>query len=410
MGTRPHPVQPEVEPASELLIAAPAENVIAPRPPAPAVGHCARQVRVIEATDTLAKAANVLRLTAVPVVPVVRDGQIVGMMSQSRLSLNGTSIDTPVERVMLPPPPPLPASMDSRDGLAIMEAAGLDVAPVVSASGELVGVVTRSDLLALASRTIRPRQCGGMATPLGVYLTTGTVRGGVGDLGLFLAGALMGLYALLSLALVFTAVWLIDERWNLGLLSGFGVLPPTGLATFYAPAALIAWLVIYALLFRNSVLAGYHGAEHMTVNAIEAGDDITAEQVARYSRVHPRCGTNLVVVLLIFILAGEIWDMSGLALGLLALLVVLTRTSLGGITQRYLTTRPPTASELESGLRAGRELIERHQTAIGHPGGLLTRIWCMGLLQAMAGLLLASWAVTWLASLLGLSDLVALII
>jgi CBS domain-containing protein len=408
--TQPPPVKQNASLCDELPIAAPAENVVVPTPPGAAVGHCARRVSSVEATDTVGKAANVLRITAVPVVPVVRDGHIVGLMSQSQLSLNnGTSLDTPVEDVMLPPPPPLTSSMAAGLGLAAMEELGLEVAPVVSASGQLVGVVTRADLVALSSRSIRPPRCGGMATPLGVYLTTGMVRAGAGDLGLFLAGALMGVYAILSLAVIFAAVWLIDERWSVGLISAFGTVPATGRAVVYAPLALIAWMGLYALLFRSSPLAGYHAAEHMTVNAMEAGDDMTAEQVARHSRVHPRCGTNLVVVIATFAIVGELWDISGFWLGFLALVLALGRYTLGGLTQRYLTTRPPSPSELASGVRAGRELIERHQDAVGRPSNVLSRIWCMGLLQAMAGLFAASWAITSIASLLGFGQLVALI-
>lgn len=35
----------------------------------------------------------------------------------------------------------------------------------------------------------------------------------------------------------------------------------------------------------------YHGAEHKTINAYEAGDELTPEVVARYPITHPRCGT-----------------------------------------------------------------------------------------------------------------------
>ncbi len=38
-------------------------------------------------------------------------------------------------------------------------------------------------------------------------------------------------------------------------------------------------------------LFGYHGAEHKTINAYEAGADLTPEVVAQYSIEHPRCGT-----------------------------------------------------------------------------------------------------------------------
>ena len=36
---------------------------------------------------------------------------------------------------------------------------------------------------------------------------------------------------------------------------------------------------------------GYHGAEHMTIHAFEAGVGLTPEAVERYPREHPRCGT-----------------------------------------------------------------------------------------------------------------------
>ncbi len=43
----------------------------------------------------------------------------------------------------------------------------------------------------------------------------------------------------------------------------------------------------------------YHGAEHKTINAFEAGAELTPESVARFSREHPRCGTSFLLTLLI---------------------------------------------------------------------------------------------------------------
>ena len=41
----------------------------------------------------------------------------------------------------------------------------------------------------------------------------------------------------------------------------------------------------------------YHGAEHKAVNAYEGGADLgDVQSVARFSRVHDRCGTNLVII------------------------------------------------------------------------------------------------------------------
>ncbi len=44
---------------------------------------------------------------------------------------------------------------------------------------------------------------------------------------------------------------------------------------------------------------GYHGAEHKTINAFEAGDDLTPENVARHSIEHPRCGTAFLLTLIL---------------------------------------------------------------------------------------------------------------
>jgi uncharacterized protein YqhQ len=44
----------------------------------------------------------------------------------------------------------------------------------------------------------------------------------------------------------------------------------------------------------------YHGAEHKTINAYEAGAELTPESVARFSLEHPRCGTGFLLTVLIF--------------------------------------------------------------------------------------------------------------
>ena len=48
----------------------------------------------------------------------------------------------------------------------------------------------------------------------------------------------------------------------------------------------------------------YHGAEHMTIHALEAGDPLTVAHVRQYPTAHQRCGTEfLVVVILLSIVA-----------------------------------------------------------------------------------------------------------
>jgi uncharacterized protein YqhQ len=50
----------------------------------------------------------------------------------------------------------------------------------------------------------------------------------------------------------------------------------------------------------------YHGAEHKTISCYEAGDRLTPARAELYSRLHPRCGTSfllIVMVLAIFVFA-----------------------------------------------------------------------------------------------------------
>jgi uncharacterized protein YqhQ len=50
----------------------------------------------------------------------------------------------------------------------------------------------------------------------------------------------------------------------------------------------------------------YHGAEHKTISTFEAGDELRPERAELYSRLHPRCGTSfllIVMVLAIFVFA-----------------------------------------------------------------------------------------------------------
>jgi uncharacterized protein YqhQ len=51
----------------------------------------------------------------------------------------------------------------------------------------------------------------------------------------------------------------------------------------------------------------YHGAEHMTIHALEAGDPLTVAEVRKYPTAHQRCGTEfLVVVILLSIVAFSV--------------------------------------------------------------------------------------------------------
>lgn len=44
----------------------------------------------------------------------------------------------------------------------------------------------------------------------------------------------------------------------------------------------------------------YHGAEHKTINAFEAGAELTPQNVSKFSLYHPRCGTSFILTVVIF--------------------------------------------------------------------------------------------------------------
>jgi uncharacterized protein YqhQ len=43
----------------------------------------------------------------------------------------------------------------------------------------------------------------------------------------------------------------------------------------------------------------YHGAEHKTIACYEAGRELTPQNAQRYSRLHPRCGTSFLLIVMI---------------------------------------------------------------------------------------------------------------
>lgn len=67
---------------------------------------------------------------------------------------------------------------------------------------------------------------------------------------------------------------------------------------------LVGYIWAIGLMPDVKRLYGYHGAEHKTINAYEAGAELTPASVARFPIEHPRCGTAflLTVVLLSIVL------------------------------------------------------------------------------------------------------------
>lgn len=63
---------------------------------------------------------------------------------------------------------------------------------------------------------------------------------------------------------------------------------------------IVGYLWAIGLLPDIQRLFGYHGAEHKTIHAFEAGAELTPASVARFPLEHPRCGTAFLLTVVIF--------------------------------------------------------------------------------------------------------------
>jgi uncharacterized protein YqhQ len=61
----------------------------------------------------------------------------------------------------------------------------------------------------------------------------------------------------------------------------------------------ILYLAVISMWSEFKRILMYHGAEHKAINAYEAGVPMDVEHVRRYSRLHPRCGTSFLFIVLI---------------------------------------------------------------------------------------------------------------
>ncbi len=68
-------------------------------------------------------------------------------------------------------------------------------------------------------------------------------------------------------------------------------------------AMFIAYLSVIASWGEFARVLRYHGAEHKAINAYEAGVPLDVEHVKKYSRLHPRCGTSFLFIVLIISIA-----------------------------------------------------------------------------------------------------------
>jgi uncharacterized protein YqhQ len=142
----------------------------------------------------------------------------------------------------------------------------------------------------------------------------------------------LGVVVVLALALVsvfFIVPFLLTTLFNLtGVL--FNVVEAVvRLAMFLLYLTLMAMWGEFRRVFQ------YHGAEHKTINALEAGMALNVTNVKDCSRVHPRCGTSFIfIVMCVSILLFSIMPNLGFAARLAYRLLLIP--AIGGISYELL--------------------------------------------------------------------------
>ena len=127
----------------------------------------------------------------------------------------------------------------------------------------------------------------------------------------------------------------------------------------------------------------YHGAEHKSIFAFEDGAELTVENVRPYNRLHPRCGTSFLLIVMlvsiaVFSLIPKLWPFylkAGSRIILLPMIAGISYEFLKwsaahdnhplvkmvinpGLALQRLTTREPDDKQIEVAIRAMNEALE----------------------------------------------------
>jgi CBS domain-containing protein len=338
------------------------------------------------------------RLSASLILPVLdQQRRLLGVISAQDVLLAPTESSmaaTPSQAAGLATPPGATLSPTDTIAQAIARFGETDLPliPLVDARGRYTGqCASRTQLSLLLHGLLKPARIGGLATPLGVYMTSGYYSSGAGWKGLIATGVLFGILAhaldwlgLLVYSAV-TALFPIIAHWS----EGQQMILQTGLV-----------LVSLLALLRLSPISGLHAAEHMTINAIERDLDLTEPLIRTQPREHIRCGTNLMVFLgglqilgISLYYAGREMNPVGLTLyTALWLFVIFKFWKPAGLwLQRHFTTKTPTSAQLASGIKAGEELLEKFRQKPHPMPSLARRIWGSGLVHMAVSFLITAW-------------------
>ena len=142
----------------------------------------------------------------------------------------------------------------------------------------------------------------------------------------------------------------------------------------------IGYLALVSQMSDIKRVFEYHGAEHKTIACYEGGEELTVENVRKYTRFHPRCGTSfLLFVMIISIILFSLLPRTGIILRMLmrlALLPVVAGLSYEviklagrhqkgcikaltkpGLWLQRLTTREPVETQIEVAIASMKAVI-----------------------------------------------------
>ena len=141
-------------------------------------------------------------------------------------------------------------------------------------------------------------------------------------------------------------------------------------------------LYIWGISFMGGIrrVFQYHGAEHKTIHCYEAGEALTVENVQKFPRLHPRCGTNFLLIVMVVAIVFHVFfgwpDLWLRILSRLAVLPVVAGVSYEiirfagrsenrivrimitpGLWLQYLTTRPPADEMVEVAIESLKAVL-----------------------------------------------------
>jgi uncharacterized protein YqhQ len=149
----------------------------------------------------------------------------------------------------------------------------------------------------------------------------------------------------------------------------------------------VSYVAIISMMKDIKRVFQYHGAEHKSIYTYESGEELTVENARKYTRLHPRCGTSFLLLVLItslIIFSFVSWSspltrigmklvffplIAGLSFEIIkftgkhdnALVRMITWP---GLMMQKLTTKEPDDSQLEVAIASLKAVLEENGEAV----------------------------------------------